>query len=210
MTVLLALESDLLGIGAARVLEGLPHAAVKVVDTLADALQAMRDASPRVIVASETLEPDTDVLWLLARLRQAAPATRIILIGRIQNGLLMRELLAQGASAYLYWYDPLQVCLPLAVTSALRGRNYLSPTANSEYIIAMASPEHVYDIDPEALRVLRLLAQGQHVSQIACALNINRRRVYWVRQKLRRRFGVLTNEHLISRAAAEGFIVVEG
>jgi hypothetical protein len=30
--------------------------------------------------------------------------------------------------------------------------------------------------------------------------------VYWVREKLRRRFGAKTNEHLIQRAAAEGFI----
>jgi hypothetical protein len=31
------------------------------------------------------------------------------------------------------------------------------------------------------------------------------RRIYWVRQKLRKRFGANTNEHLISLAVAEGF-----
>jgi hypothetical protein len=29
--------------------------------------------------------------------------------------------------------------------------------------------------------------------------------VYWVTEKMRARFGVTTNEHLISRASAEGF-----
>ncbi|MCB9457893.1 MAG: hypothetical protein H6671_18070 [Anaerolineaceae bacterium] len=30
-------------------------------------------------------------------------------------------------------------------------------------------------------------------------------RIYWVRQKLRKRFGANTNEHLISMAVSEGF-----
>jgi hypothetical protein len=32
------------------------------------------------------------------------------------------------------------------------------------------------------------------------------RRIYWVGHKLRRRFGAETNEHLIARAAEEGFL----
>lgn len=90
--------------------------------------------------------------------------------------------------------------------TTLRNRPYLSPTANAEYLVAMQSLERDWRLDGEARAVLRLLAQGCHVGQIALALNIPPRRVYWVREKLRRRFGAVTNEHMMSRAAAEGFV----
>jgi hypothetical protein len=37
-------------------------------------------------------------------------------------------------------------------------------------------------------------------------MRLKRRRVYWVTEKMRSRFGATTNEHLISRAVAEGFM----
>jgi FixJ family two-component response regulator len=88
----------------------------------------------------------------------------------------------------------------------MRDRPFLSPTANAEYLVAMQSPERDWQLDNEARSVLRMLAQGYHTGQIAYELEIPLRRVYWVREKLRCRFGALTNEHMISRAAAEGFV----
>ena len=38
-------------------------------------------------------------------------------------------------------------------------------------------------------QVLQLLAHGEHAGQISKRLGIDKRRVYWVREKLRRRFG---------------------
>jgi DNA-binding CsgD family transcriptional regulator len=61
-------------------------------------------------------------------------------------------------------------------------------------------------LDLESRTVLHLLVQGQRVGQIAYHLQIPLRRVYWVREKLRRRFGANSNEHLVRRATTEGFI----
>jgi DNA-binding CsgD family transcriptional regulator len=68
----------------------------------------------------------------------------------------------------------------------------------------MEHPTRKWELDTEAYAVLRLLAQGNTVGSIAVHLKVSQRRVYWVREKLRRRFGAVTNEHLITRAAAEG------
>jgi DNA-binding NarL/FixJ family response regulator len=122
------------------------------------------------------------------------------------DGLLIRDLFALGARGYLYKGDELQESLVRAVETVMRNRPYLSPTANAEYLVAMQSPERDWQLDGEARAVLRLLSQGCHVGQIALALDIPQRRVYWVRQKLRQRFGAVTNEHMISRATAEGFV----
>jgi DNA-binding CsgD family transcriptional regulator len=50
------------------------------------------------------------------------------------------------------------------------------------------------------------VALASRAGQISEQLGIDKRRVYWIREKLRKRFGARTNEHLIQRAAAEGFI----
>ena len=109
-------------------------------------------------------------------------------------------------SGYLYKSDDLCELLVTAIDTVLLDRPYLSPTANAEYLIAMQSPNANERLDPEARQVLQLLAHGEHAGQISKRLGIDKRRVYWVREKLRRRFGAKTNEHLIQRAAAEGFI----
>lgn len=73
-------------------------------------------------------------------------------------------------------------------------------------LVAMQSPQRDWHLDAEARAVLRLLAQGNHIGQIALQLQMPPRHVYWIRDKLRQRFGANTNEHMISRAAAEGYI----
>ncbi len=72
-------------------------------------------------------------------------------------------------------------------------------------LIAMHGSDHAWKLDPEARSVLRLLASGSTVREIAAQMHLTRRRVYWVCEKMRARFDAATNEHLISRAAAEGF-----
>ncbi len=61
-------------------------------------------------------------------------------------------------------------------------------------------------LDAEAREVLRLLAQGCRPQEIALMRGVPVRRIYWVGNKLRNRFGAETNEHLIARAAEEGFL----
>jgi len=101
----------------------------------------------------------------------------------------------------------------------MRDRPYLSPTANAEYLVALHSLQPDGYLDDEAREVLNKLAKGIHAGQIAREMGISQRRVremgisqrrvYWVRQKLRQRFGAKTNEHLIHRAAAEGFTCLQ-
>jgi DNA-binding CsgD family transcriptional regulator len=51
--------------------------------------------------------------------------------------------------------------------------------------------------------------QGLPIADIARQLDIPMRRAYFLRYKLKQRFGATTNEHLISRAVAEGFAPTE-
>lgn len=142
----------------------------------------------------------------MGKLRDALPAAKLIVMGSLVDGLLIRDLFHAGANGYLFKSDDLCHCLSLAVDTVLRNRKYLSHTANAEYLVAMQSPLRDWHLDHESRTVLRMLAQGSCIREIADELAVDTRRVYWVRQKLCKRFGAETNEQLISIAAAEGFI----
>lgn len=170
-----------------------------------DLLKTIEVGYPDVVVLSEWIH-NLDILSAVEAIHKVRPGLKVIVMGGLADGLLIRDLFSAGVSGYLYKSDDLCELLVTAIDTVLLDRPYLSPTANAEYLIAMQSSNANERLDPEARQVLQLLAHGEHAGQISKRLGIDKRRVYWVREKLRRRFGAKTNEHLIQRAAAEGFI----
>jgi DNA-binding NarL/FixJ family response regulator len=206
LRIILADEADLVLIGAQTILKDRP--AFEVIHSARsgdDLLDAARRCLPEVIMFNERLDPLIDVLALVERLKHAAPDAHLIVLGSQVDGLLVRDLFACGVLGYLFSGDDLRDCLIPALSTVLNNRPYLSPTVNAEYLVAMQSPLRDWKLDSEARAVLRLLARGMHVNDIATQMDVPLRRIYWVRQKLRKRFGANTNEHLISMAVTEGF-----
>lgn len=204
--IVLATHNDLMLVGAHTVLNRCPEIEVtSAVQDVTALLDRIVFDKPNVILISERLDPSSDPVALVERLQSTLHEAHLIVVGATRDGLLIRDLFSVGIKAYLYESDELQHCLIPAVKTVMTNRPYLSPSANAEYLIAMQSDERDWKLDTEARSVLRLLAQGCTVGSIAVQLKTNPRRVYWVREKLRRRFGATTNEHLINRAAAEGF-----
>ena len=204
--ILIADEADLVLIGAQTILKDRPSwNVVETVRSGDDLLESARRWLPAVIVFNECLDPLIDVLAVVERLKHASSHSRLIVLGGQVDGLLIRDLFACGVMGYLFSGDDLRDCLIPALNTVLHNRPYLSPTANAEYLVAMQSPLRDWKLDSESRAVLRLLARGLHINDIARQMDVSLRRIYWVRQKLRNRFGANTNEHLISRAVAEGF-----
>ncbi len=204
--LLLADEADLVLIGAQAILKDRPDwEVIQTARSGSELLDAARHWQPDIILFNEHLDPLIDVLALVERLKQTAPNSRQIVLGNKVDGLLVRDLFVCGVLGYLFTGDDLGDCLIPALTTVINNRPYLSPTANAEYLVAMKSPLRDWKLDSEARAVLRLLARGMHINGIAEQLDVPQRRIYWVRQKLRKRFGANTNEHLISMSVAEGF-----
>lgn len=176
---------------------------------LTDLLRIVRFTPPDVILINEWFH-NTDVLSAVEEVQAIVPLARIIVTGTLVEGLLIRDLFTTGVKGYLYKGDPLCELLVTAVETVMANRPYLSPTANSEYLIAMQSPLRDWQLDAESRQVLRLLSKGMHINEIARELNASLRHIYWIRQKLRKRFNATTNEHLLIRAAAEGFAYPSG
>jgi len=173
---------------------------------LSEMLQALVELRPNVILVGDKIEPGLDVLALVERIQQAAPCARIVILSNLSDGLIVQELFTIGAAGYLYKNDPLSLYLVEAIQTVMRGRPYLSPTANSEYLLAMQSDRAGWQLDAEAREILRQMARGIRPQEIALRRNVPVRRVYSVCERLRRRFGAETNIQLIALAAAEGFL----
>lgn len=204
--IILADEADLMLIGIQTILKDHPQWEIAHTARSADELIATsKDLSPDVIAFNEKLDQLIDVLVIVERLKQTTPRSKLIVIGSLVEGLLIRDLFACGGLAYLFEGDDLKDHLLPAMSAVAADRPYLSPTANSAYLLAMQSPMRDWQLDPEARTMLRLLMQGLHINEIAEQMNIPVRRAYFVRHKLKERFGASTNEHLISRAISEGF-----
>jgi two-component system capsular synthesis response regulator RcsB len=203
--LLIADSSSLTVLGVETLLRGRANTKITAAENGSDLLKAVAISLPNIVLLGDRFDPLIDTLALVEKLQRNFPRIRLIIMGLMSDGLLIRDLMAAGVKGYLMVGDDMSVCLPTALDMALRDRPYLSPTANAEYLTAMQSPLRDWQLDSEARSVLRLLARGMHVSQIAEEMDVPLRRIYWVRQKLRQRFGASTNEHLISTAIREGY-----
>jgi DNA-binding NarL/FixJ family response regulator len=203
--ILIADSSSLTVVGAETLLKGRAATEITKAENGNALLKDAEAAQPDLILIGDRFDPLIDTLALVERIHRAAPSIRVIVMGTPSDGLLIRDYFEVGAIGYLMVGDDLTTCLLKAVEMALQGRPYLSPTANAEYLVAMQSSMRDWKLDAEARTVLRLLARGSNIGDIANQLNIPLRRAYWLRLKLRRRFGASTNEHLISMALQEGY-----
>jgi DNA-binding NarL/FixJ family response regulator len=204
--IVVADPSDVMLLGFQTVLKNyLAFEMAHMVRSSEEVLAVVQQKGLNVLVFNERLDPLLDMLALVEIIKRMSSIKQIV-VGTLTDGLLVRDLFAAGVLGYLYLGDDLKDCLVPALKTVLSQRPYLSPTVNAEYLVAMQSPLRDWQLDTDARTVLRLLARGMHVSTIALEMKTSLRRIYWLRRKLRHRFGATTNEHLIRRAAAEGFL----
>lgn len=205
--LVIADDADLVIAGAQAVLHADPRFRVVGTARCADQLHLTLRTHPADLLLLNEWLYNLDLFSAVADLRATYPDLLLIIMGALGDGLLIRDLLDAGIHAYLFKSDDLCTQLITAIDYVRQGRLYLSPTASAEYLSATQARSSHYPLDAEAHHVLQLLAHGEHATHISSRLGISKRRVYWIREKLRRRLGAKTNEHLIQRATAEGLIL---
>jgi DNA-binding NarL/FixJ family response regulator len=205
--IVVADDVDLVLHGVQSILAGWPEAEViGAYQTVPDLYTGLNRQCPEVILLDDRIDPDCGPLQVIHEVRRLCPRGKILVLGSIVDGMIVQEFFAHGIHGYLYKADPLAETLVTAIRTVLLGRPYLSPTAGSEHLLAMQGGRRRWQLDEEALTVLRLLAEGNHVNQVSQKMGKPMYRIYAVRNKLRARFGAENNEAMISRATAEGFL----
>jgi len=173
--IVVADDADLMILGAQAVLNAdHRYNVVGKARCMRDLLTAIDEGQPDLVIVSEWIH-SIDILTAVEQMRERRPLIKLIVLGGLADGLLIRDLFDSGVNAYLYKSDDLCELLVTAVDTVMRNRPYLSPTANAEYLIAMQSPDAHTRLDPEARQVLQLLAHGEDAGQIAARLGTDKR-----------------------------------
>lgn len=208
--VLLADDHTLVRAGLRKLLESLPD--IEVVGEAADglALLALTEQLQPNLVLMDIAMPGLNGLDATARLVNAWPHIRVLILSMHQNEEYVRQALRNGAAAYLL-KDCAPLELELAVKAVLRGETYLSPAVSkgvvSDYVQRLrddAVPGAA--LTPRQREVLQLIAEGRSTKEIARRLDLAVKTVESHRSQLMKQLDVHEVAGLVRYAMHIGLV----
>jgi two-component system invasion response regulator UvrY len=132
------------------------------------ALDIARTARPGLVILDLNL-PDLGGLEILARLLRENPAVRILVLSMHAEPLYAARALKAGAKGYVSKAAaPDEIAA--AVRAVARGEGYVEAKVAQALALGVATP--LDSLTPRDLEILRLLAQGRSLSEIAAALGV--------------------------------------
>ena len=178
-----------------------------------EAVALVERLRPDLLIA-DLMMPGLTGLEVSRRVRQVAPATRVVVLSMHADESYVREALRAGATAYVL-KDSLSSDFVTAVRQAAAGRRYLSPLLSERAIDAFAAQptEAPLDLDETLTarerEVLYLAARGLTSAAIAERLAIGVRTVDTHRASLMRKLGLHTPVDLVRYAVLRGIITLD-
>lgn len=177
---------------------------VAIVNDGVEVMEAARRLRPDVIVSDLSM-PGLSGLDALRRLKAEGVRTRVIFLTMYDDPALAAEAMRAGASGYLLKQAAGEELLA-AIRDVLAGRVYVSPQLAGDVIASIASPRPASD-DKLTLRqreVLRLVAQGKSMKEVAAVLHLSPRTVETHKYEMMHSLGVHTTAELIRFAYQHG------
>jgi DNA-binding NarL/FixJ family response regulator len=177
-----------------------------LVGTVADGYQ--------LIEAAKTLRPDvivTDVsmpvlggLEALRRLKAELPGVKVIFLTMHADARLATEAFREGATGFV-----LKQCageeLITAMEDVLSGRTYLTSRLTKDVLTNMAaSATEQITLTPRQREVLRLLADGKRMKEIAAILGLSTRTVETHKYEMMQTLGLGSTAELVRYAIKHG------
>ncbi|BCS32554.1 DNA-binding response regulator [Luteitalea sp. TBR-22] len=187
----------------------------RIVADVADLLGAAHDGR-ELVEAATRLKPDvivTDVempelsgIDAMRHLRMVGCTARFIFLTMHRSPELAAEALRLGASGYLLKEDAGEELL-VAIKAVVGGRTYLTPRLTAHVLRQMAAPpDAVSTLSDRQRQVLRLVALGKRMKEIASELDISVRTVEGHKAQLMDRLGCESTADLV-RIAIKQHIV---
>ena len=174
-----------------------------VVGTVGDGSRLLEEAArlrPDVVVTDISM-PGASGLEALRRLKAARADVKVILLTMHAEAELATEALRAGASGYVVKQSACAE-LVVAIDEALRGHIYLSPAVTGDVFAQMseASAGPGANLTPRQLEVLRLIADGRRMREIAGILKLSQRTVETHKYQMMDALGVQTTAELVRYA----------
>jgi DNA-binding NarL/FixJ family response regulator len=169
-------------------------------------LEAARRLRPDLIVADLTM-PELGGLEAIRTLRRERLQARFVILTVHAEPALAAEAIRAGAMGYVVKHaagEELQQALRLAIA----GRTYLSPLVSEDVVwrLAHGTPSPGDRLTPRQREVLRLLAEGQRVKQIAAKLGLSVRTVETYKYQIMHLFEIDNTVDLVKFAIRQGIV----
>jgi two-component system, NarL family, invasion response regulator UvrY len=205
VTVLLVDDHAVVREGYRRLLER--QGDISVIGEAADAGAAHTlfcRLGPQITVMDITL-PGTGGIEAMRRMLVVRPDARVLIFSMHEEAIFARRALQAGAFGYVTKASAPDVLVE-AVHSIAAGRKYLSADVAQTLALrdVVADPVAADALSAREFEVLRLLALGQSVGQIAQSLSLNSKTVANHQSSIKRKLGVETAIQLLRKAAQLG------
>lgn len=172
MKILIVDDHPIVRAGLRRLLG--PELAAEVQEAASgkEALSVFRRQRPDLVILDLNL-PDIGGLEIIARLKIVDPEARILVLSMHDDPIHVMRALQAGAAGYVSKNIPPDELLE-AVRRVARGRTYVEREIAEELVFSniRTPPQPLEDLSSRDLEILRLLAQGRSLAQIADALGI--------------------------------------
>ena len=184
-----------------------PNAAIAEAADAAAILAAVRQ-EPWDLLFLDLSLPDRSGLDLLPELKRLRPELRVLVLTFAEESQMGVRALRAGVSGYLT-KDTVPEQLITAVSQVLAGRKFVSPPlaellARALDASAAQSPHDT--LSPREFQVVRLLAAGHSVSEIAAQLGLDVRTVGTFRRNILRKLQVHNTQEIIYYAYRHGLV----
>ena len=202
-TVLLADDHAIVAEGLASLLRG-EFALVGTAANGAELLEAARRLRPDVIVTDLAM-PGLSGLEALRQLKADGLAARVVVLTMHADANLAAEVLRAGAAGFVVKHSTGEELIA-AIRAVLRGRRYVTPRLAEDVLASLAEPSTpgAGMLTPRQRDVVRLLAEGRTMKEVATALGLSPRTVETHKYQSMEALGLKTTAELIRYVLQRG------
>jgi two-component system, NarL family, invasion response regulator UvrY len=190
-----------------RIFDTQPHGAAVFgeASTVPEALDRVRQEDWDVVVLDISLA-GRDGLEVLKELKQIRPRLPVLILTMHSEGLFARRAFKAGANGYVT-KDITRAELLVAINKVSEGGTYVSPTLAEELVVDLrrdtVRPPHELLSDRE-FEVMRLIALGKTVSEIAGILSLRVGTISTYRMRIMEKMDMKSNAELARYAIQNG------
>jgi two-component system invasion response regulator UvrY len=206
MKVLIVDDHPIVRTGLRRLLSADPATEVCEAASGREALGIFREQRPALVILDLQL-PGIGGLEVLARMRSINPGARVLILSMHDDETHVTRALRSGAAGYVTKNAP-PVELLEAIRRVAAGGAYIEREIAEGIAFASirASVDPLKDLSSRDLEILRQLAEGHTLSQIADTVGISYKTAANNCSRIKARLGAASTAHLIRIAIRSGLV----
>jgi len=206
MKILVVDDHPIVRAGLRRLLSSEPNIEIREATDSKQALSLYREQRPMLVILDLNL-PGLGGLGLLGRLKAADPDVRILVLSMHDDETHVTRALQAGAMGYVTKTAPPDELLE-AIRLIASGRTYIErEIAEALVFTSLRSSSHpLKELSSRDLEILRLLAQGRTLPQVADTLGIGYKTAANNCSRIKARLGAASTADLIRFAIRSGLV----